>query len=199
MAGANEHRWLLIIPYTTLDWDMVSAEKKNLFPSILVTADIQAALLPSPPALPSSVHFHARSLLAKHPICSSVAFQSRRCSGDLVLINSCNIIHEPVCERRRRTGRWCQSELNQQGLGGSFPGLGDHRVSIPQILPVSGFFSSNRVFSLAQMSIWKRGSLHLGQRQTSETEYLPWKLEDFSILYYSHFHPVATKYSHKYT
>lgn len=49
------------------------------------------------------------------------------------------------------------------------------------------------------MSIWKRGSLHLGQRQTSETEYLPWKLEDFSILYYSHFHSVATKYSHKYT
>lgn len=119
---------------------MDSAEKKHFSLSTLLTADMQAAPFPSPLALSFSVHFHARSLLAKHPICSSVAFQSRRYSGDLVLINSLNIIHEPVCEKGRRTGRRCQSELNQRGLGGSSPGLRDHCMSLPQVLRISQLF-----------------------------------------------------------
>lgn len=119
---------------------MDSAEKKHFSPSTLLTADMQADPFPSPLALSFSVHFHARSLLAKHPICSSVAFQSRRHSGDLVLINSLNIIHEPACERGRRRGTWCQSELNQQGLGGSSPELRYHCMSLPQLLRISQLF-----------------------------------------------------------
>lgn len=105
MAYVDVHRWLLINPYMTVYWNVVAAEKKNLFSSVLLNEELQALA----PLVLLSLHFCARSFLAKNPICSSVAFQSRRCSGDLMLINS--IIHEPVYERRRR-GRWCQPELN---------------------------------------------------------------------------------------
>lgn len=50
MAHVDVHRWLLIIPYTTVDWNVVSAEKKNVFSSILLNGELQAV----PPPLSSN-------------------------------------------------------------------------------------------------------------------------------------------------
>lgn len=104
------HRWLLKVPFMTVGWNMISAEKKKFFFSILLNGELQAVALPLPSNILLLCSFlcQVTSCQKSHLLISGIPEQE--VYRGLVLINSLNIIHEPVCERRR--GRQCHSELN---------------------------------------------------------------------------------------
>lgn len=75
MACADGHRWLLIIPYMTVHWNVVSAEKINLFSSILLDEELQAVPLLSSTLLLCSFSCQVISCQKSHLLISGIPEQ----------------------------------------------------------------------------------------------------------------------------